>query len=187
DLGLKDFLSDILRFCTQSLDKKITQIQSQFEALIEPQEKDSSALGNFHLYFDESILKKTALKILNRIEKSVRKFGKNQKNELKNALDLDFRDGFLEFFEILIAQSKVLESKLTDNFKKLLEDLERTLKSDLENKAKILENALHNSRQSAEEKTQKEALLMRYEKDLEESLQCFSALQDYATKGVSDA
>ena len=187
DLGLKDFLSDILRFCTQSLDKKITQLQSQFEALIEPQEKDSSTLGNFHLYFDESILKKTALKILNRIEKSVRKFGKNQKNELKSALDLDFKDGFLEFFEILIAQSKVLESKLTDNFKKLLEDLERTLKLDLDNKAKILENALHNSRQSAEEKAQKEALLTRYEKDLEESLQCFSALQDYATKGASDA
>ncbi|WP_297810568.1 dynamin family protein [uncultured Helicobacter sp.] len=184
DLGLKDVLSDILRFCTQSLDKKITQLQSQFEMYVEFQEKDSSLLGNFHLHFDESILKKTTLKILNRMIKSVKKFGKNQKIELKSALDLDFKDGFLEFFEIIIRQSKALESKLTENFQRFLNDLEAALKTDLENKERILQNALQTSQQSTQEKTEKEMLLTQNEVVLEESLQCFGALQDYATQGA---
>ncbi|WP_416863795.1 dynamin family protein [Helicobacter ganmani] len=134
DLGLKDTLSDILRFCTQSLDKKITQLQSQFETQVQVGEKDSSILGNFHLHFDESLLRKTALKILKSITKSVQKFGKNQRSELKSALDLDFEAGFVEFFAMIITQNKALESKLTENFKNFLEDLETNLKMDLENK-----------------------------------------------------
>ncbi|WP_416863191.1 dynamin family protein, partial [Helicobacter ganmani] len=106
DLGLKDTLSDILRFCTQSLDKKITQLQSQFETQVQVGEKDSSILGNFHLHFDESLLRKTALKILKSITKSVQKFGKNQRSELKSALDLDFEAGFVEFFAMIITQNK---------------------------------------------------------------------------------
>ncbi|WP_301009245.1 dynamin family protein [Helicobacter sp. UBA3407] len=133
DLGLKDTLSDILRFCTQSLDKKITQLQSQFETQVQVGEKDSSILGNFHLHFDESLLRKTALKILKSITKSVQKFGKNQRSELKSALDLDFEAGFVEFFAMIITQNKALESKLTENFKNFLEDLETNLKMDLEN------------------------------------------------------
>lgn len=184
DLGLKDTLSDILRFCTQSLDKKITQLQSQFETQVQVGEKDSSILGNFHLHFDESLLRKTALKILKSITKSVQKFGKNQRSELKSALDLDFEAGFVEFFAMIIAQNKALESKLTENFKNFLEDLETNLKMDLENKAKILQNALQNSQNSAQEKSQKESLLNQNEAALEEALQSFKALQSYATRSA---
>lgn len=187
DLGLKDFLSDILRFCTQSLDKKITQLQSQFEVSTQSKERDSSILGNFHLHFDASILKKTSLKILHRVIKSVQKFGKNQRNELKIALDSDFEIGFQDFFEILIAQNQALESKLTQNFQSFLEDLETTLKADLENKAKTLQNALQNSQISTQEKSQKEHLLTQNEVALEEALQCFKALQTYATQGAQYA
>ncbi|WP_297601337.1 dynamin family protein [Helicobacter sp. UBA3407] len=184
DLGLKDTLSDILRFCTQSLDKKITQLQSQFETQVQVGEKDSSILGNFHLHFDESLLRKTALKILKSITKSVQKFGKNQRSELKSALDLDFEAGFVEFFAMIITQNKALESKLTENFKNFLEDLETNLKMDLENKAKILQNALQNSQNSAQEKSQKESLLNQNEAALEEALQSFKALQSYATRSA---
>lgn len=184
DLGLKDTLSDILRFCTQSLDKKITQLQSQFETQVQVGEKDSSILGNFHLHFDESLLRKTALKILKSITKSVQKFGKNQRSELKSALDLDFEAGFVEFFAMIITQNKALESKLTENFKNFLEDLETNLKIDLENKAKILQNALQNSQNSAQEKSQKESLLNQNEAALEEALQSFKALQSYATRST---
>lgn len=184
DLGLKDTLSDILRFCTQSLDKKITQLQSQFETQMQVGEKDSSILGNFHLHFDESLLRKTALKILKSITKSVQKFGKNQRSELKSALDLDFEAGFVEFFAMIITQNKALESKLTENFKNFLEDLETNLKMDLENKAKILQNALQNSQNSAQEKSQKESLLNQNEAALEEALQSFKALQSYATRSA---
>lgn len=183
DLGLKDSLSDILRFCTQSLDKKITQLQNQFEVSVQSQEKDSNLLGNFHLHFDESLLKKTSLKIFHRIIKSVQQFGKNQKSELKVALDSDFEVGFLEFFEIIITQSKTLESKLTHNFQSSLNHLEATLRADLENKEKILENALKNSQQSTQEKSAKEALLAQNEIALEEALRYFKALQTYATQG----
>lgn len=186
DLGLKDTLSDVLRFCTQNLDKKITQLQSQFE-ISQSKEKDSSLLSNFHLYFDESILKKTSLKLFNRIIKSLQRFSKTQKNELKAALDLDFKEGFVEFFEIIIAQSKKLESKLTHNFQNFLEDLEKTLKTDLENQSLVLENALQNSKQSAQEKSQKEALLTQAQAALEEALQCFKAMQTYATQGELNA
>ncbi|RDU63075.1 MULTISPECIES: dynamin family protein [Helicobacter] len=184
DLGLKDTLSDILRFCTQSLDKKITQLQSQFETQVQVGEKDSSILENFHLHFDESLLRKTALKILKSITKSVQKFGKNQRSELKSALDLDFEAGFVEFFAMIITQNKALESKLTENFKNFLEDLETNLKMDLENKAKILQNALQNSQNSAQEKSQKESLLNQNEAALEEALQSFKALQSYATRSA---
>ncbi|WP_416860960.1 dynamin family protein [Helicobacter ganmani] len=184
DLGLKDTLSDILRFCIQSLDKKITQLQSQFETQVQVGEKDSSILGNFHLHFDESLLRKTALKILKSITKSVQKFGKNQRSELKSALDLDFEAGFVEFFAMIITQNKALESKLTENFKNFLEDLETNLKMDLENKAKILQNALQNSQNSAQEKSQKESLLNQNEAALEEALQSFKALQSYATRSA---
>lgn len=184
DLGLKDTLSDILRFCTQSLNKKIMQLQSQFETQAQGGEKDASILGNFHLHFDESLLRKTALKILKSITKSVQKFGKNQRSELKSALDLDFEAGFVDFFAMIITQNKALESKLTENFKNFLEDLEVNLKTDLENKARILQNALQNSQNSAQEKSQKESLLNQNEAALEEALQSFKALQSYATRSA---
>ncbi|TLD87012.1 dynamin family protein [Helicobacter sp. MIT 05-5294] len=184
DLGLKDALSDVLRFCTQSLDKKITQLQSQFESAMQSCEKDSNLLGNFHLHFDESFLKKTSLKLFWRIAKSAQKYGKNQKNELQVALNADFEVGFVEFFELIIKQSKALESKLIENFQSNLEALEASLKADLDNKAKILENALQNSKQSTQEKTQKEELLAQAQGAIEESLQCFKALQVYATQSA---
>lgn len=85
---------------------------------------------------------------------------------------------------MIITQNKALESKLTENFKNFLEDLETNLKMDLENKAKILQNALQNSQNSAQEKSQKESLLNQNEAALEEALQSFKALQSYATRSA---
>ena len=185
DLGLKDTLSDILRFSAQSLGKKITQLKSNFESLIESlntqlQDNQESA-KNFNLYLNPVLLQKTKLKILNKILKTSKQFNKNQTSALKIALDSDFKEGFLEFIASLMQESQTLEQKYITHFTELLDSIQHHLNADLEAKDNILQHALSHLNTSEQEKQQREAILTQTLARLNTNLESLKALQHYAT------
>lgn len=185
DLGLKDTLSDILRFSTQSLSKKIAQLKSHFESLLESlnaqlQDNQDSA-KNFNLYLNPTLLQKTKLKILNKILKTSKQFNKSQTNALKIALDSDFKEGFLDFITALMQESKTLEQKYITHFSALLDSIQNHLNADLEAKDNILQHALSHLNTSEKEKQQREKILTQTLAKLHTNLESLKALQHYAT------
>ncbi len=182
DLSLKDILSDILRFCAQSLSKKIAQLQEQFTEHLH-ELKEGVALQGFNLYFNPTLLQKTKLKILHKIVKSAQSFNKNHTHELKNALELDFKESLSEFVAMLLQESHNLESKLILNFQDILDSIQTQLQDHLRSKEQSLQNALESLSISTEEKREREKVFLECERILGLGLESFKQLQHQATGG----
>lgn len=182
DFGLKDLLSEILRFCAQSLEKKISQLSLQFQS-------QSIGLGealeqrNFNLVFNPTLLQKTKLKILQRILKSAKSFSKSKQDLLQIALQEDFQEGLLEFIQALHQESALVEDRYIAHFTHLLESAQQQLEQDLQARENILENALKHLHTTAGQKAQREEVLQEILACVKAQMQECLMLQDYATRG----
>lgn len=187
DLGLKDLLSEILRFSKQSLEKKISQLSLQFQTYLEDiaLNNEGAALQNQNpnLCFNPTLLQKTKLKILTRVLKSAKTFSKNKKDSLKTSLEEDFKEGFLEFISALIDQSNAIEDQHIAYFTDLLDSIKTQLELDLQSKENILQNALKNLHANASQKEQKENTLREILELLKAQIKECEMLQYYATRG----
>ncbi|MBX7490819.1 dynamin family protein [Helicobacter turcicus] len=187
DLGLKDLLSEILRFSAQSLDKKISQLSLQFQTHLENIALSSNAETlqnkNFNLHLNPILLQKTKLKILNKVIKSAKSFNKNKQDALKNTLEADFKEGFLEFINALVCESNAVESQYITHFSNLLDSAQTQLELDLQSKENILQNALNNLHINATQKQQREQILRETSEFLNAQIKECQTLQYYVTRG----
>ncbi|TLD82376.1 hypothetical protein LS70_007135 [Helicobacter sp. MIT 11-5569] len=186
DLGLKDLLSEILRFSAQSVEKKITQLSLQLQTHLESILKNDDEIvqkKDFNLHLNPILLQKTKAKILNRVIKTAKSFNKNKKDALKSTLETDFKEGFLEFISALIHQSNALENEYITHFEGLLNTAQQQLELDLKSKENILQNAINNLHSNTAQKQEREQTLKQMVHLLEENLQSLNALQYYTTRG----
>ncbi|MCI5969416.1 dynamin family protein [Helicobacter sp.] len=186
DLGLKDSLSEILRFSTQSLEKKISQLTLQSQTHLEnigySDNHTTLQKKNFNLHLNPTLLQKTKLKILNKTIQSTQAFNKNKQEALKNAIQRDFKEGFLEFITAIIAKSNALENQYIAHFTNLLDSAQQQLEWDLHSKEGVLQNALNHLNASTAQKQQREKILTETAKLLNAQIQECETLQDYATR-----
>lgn len=186
DLGLKDLLSEILRFSAQSLEKKISQFSLQFQAHLEGIVLNDEEMvfqnKNFNLFFNPTLLQKTKLKILARVIKSAAAFNKNKEDSLKISLEEDFKEGFLEFIDALMKQSNLVKNQSITHFNDLLDSVKAQLELDLQSKENILQNALENLNINANQKEQKERILTEILEFLRVQIKECEMLQYYATR-----
>lgn len=181
DLGLKDLLSEILRFSTQSLNKKITQLKEQFSAHLQSFSTQPLEFANFNLYCDSTSLERVKLQLVNGIAKQTQKFNKHQSIALKEAIDIEFSTSFKTFSKTLLTQNKTLENTLIQNFKDTLNAIRIQQEELLKEREASLQNALKNLTTSTQEKEQKLAQLTHTNNALNTALECYKNLQIYAT------
>lgn len=186
DFGLKDTLSEILRFSAQSLIKKISQLFLQIQTYLENITLDNESITsqnkNFNLYLNPTLLQKTKLKILTRVLKSAETFNKNKQDALRLALQEDFQEGFLDFIESLMAESNEIKNKYITYFANLLDSSKEQLELDLQSKENILQSALSNLDLNTNQKKQREKILLEISEFLKAQIKECEMLQYYATR-----
>ena len=183
ELGLKDLLSEILRFSAQSLEKKISQLSLQLKTHLQNiTTNDNNTLQNkdFNLYLNPTLLQKTKLKILQRVIKTAKSFNKTKQNVFKSTLEEDFKEGFLEFIASLIHQSNVLEGKYIAYFEGILDVAQEQLELDLKSKENVLQNALNHLHTNIAQ--QRGEILSQAFRFLQVQMAECQMLQHYATR-----
>ena len=183
ELGLKDLLSEILRFSAQSLEKKISQLSLQLKTHLQNiTTNDNNTLQNkdFNLYLNSTLLQKTKLKILQRVIKTAKSFNKTKQNVFKSTLEEDFKEGFLEFIASLIHQSNVLEGKYIAYFEGILDVAQEQLELDLKSKENVLQNALNHLHTNTAQ--QRGEILSQAFRFLQVQMAECQMLQHYATR-----
>lgn len=174
ELGLSDFLIDILRDSKKELSKKIDQIKLSFSEIA------INESSNINL--DKNLITKCKIQLLNEIQKITKKHNKNSKDSMFIELGRCFDSGFLSFEDEIIKQSKNFESKITQDFTQALENIINTHKKDEEEKQRTLQKIIQNSHNNNQEKEQRMIKIDSSQKCIKDALKLCTTLQQYTTK-----
>lgn len=174
EIGLSDFLIDILRDSKKELNKKIDQIKLSFS--------DISINENSNINFDKNLITKCKIQLLNEIQKITKKHNKNSKDSMFIELGGCFDSGFLSFEDEIIKQSKDFESKITQDFTQALENIINIHKKDEEEKQRTLQKIIQNSHNNNQEKEQRMIKIDSSHKCIKDALKLCTTLQQYTTK-----